>query len=90
MIDIESCNEALAMLAEAPDSQIDKSITDRLSKLKLDSNNIDSIKNELMLILDECCYASLASDFAMKALYQTFFQIGTQEDLDNYKSIFDK
>ena len=55
----------LAVLASAPESQIDKTITLKLSNLAKD----DCVKSEqIKEILDECAYASLASDFAMMAL----------------------
>lgn len=77
--------EIINILLEAPDSQIDKSIVERLGMLK--STSIDR-KLEMMSILDDCIYGALASDFAMKAMYYVFFEIlgGTKEDLANYKS----
>lgn len=71
-------NEMIQLLLEAPDTQIDPSVKERLSK--------SPSKEELLSIMDDCVYGSLVSDFAMKALYETFFMIGTKEELNAYKS----
>lgn len=55
----------LRQLATAPDTQIDKSMTQRLKAL---SEQERPDPAELKKILDECAYAALASDFAMHAM----------------------
>lgn len=59
-------DEILSMLAEAPDSQIDKTITPRIKELVGQQPDIVAVK--LKAILDDCAYASLASDFSMMAM----------------------
>lgn len=87
MIDIVKYNLAIELLCSAPDTQIDKIARDRIAKLKIDENSdMEAIKKDFLSVIDVCCYASLASDFAMKALYQTFFMIGTKEDFNKYKN----
>jgi hypothetical protein len=54
---ISKFKETLDMLSTAPDGQICKTITPKFKDVKCASDMKD--------ILDECCYASLASDFAM-------------------------
>ncbi len=51
-------------LAQAPDSQIDISITERVAKI--------TTAKEMKQILDECAYASLASDFAMATMHNVW------------------
>lgn len=58
--------DILVKFSEAPDSQIDKSITDKMKELL--SKNGTITKSEMKAILDDCAYFSLASDFAMRAM----------------------
>lgn len=59
-------DEILEALASAPDSQIDASITPRLKALV--GLPPDAIAARMKLILDDCAYSALASDFAMMAM----------------------
>jgi hypothetical protein len=56
----------LAELSQAPDTQIDHTITPRLYALI--GKPISEIESGLHEILDDCAYAALASDFAMVAM----------------------
>ena len=58
----------LKKLSEAPDSQIDKSMTDRIARLVGCTNEI--VATELKEIRDECVFASLCSDFALNIISQ--------------------
>jgi len=53
-------------LCEAPDTQIDVSVVPKLKNLK--TLPLSERPTEMKKILDECAYASLASDFAMLAM----------------------
>jgi hypothetical protein len=57
--------ELFTILSEAPDSQIDPSVTPRLKAL---AESDDVASDDLLKILDDCAYASLASGFAMAAM----------------------
>ncbi len=59
-------DEFLLDLSSAPDSQISKDQTQKLTLLI--GKPATEIAQGLKQILDDCCYASLASDFAMMAL----------------------
>lgn len=59
-------NEMLELLATAPDSQIDATITPRIKALI--GLPPDGIAARMKIILDECAFAALASDFAMMAM----------------------
>jgi len=59
-------DEMLEMISEAPDSQIDKTITDKMKKLI--GKPISEIKISIMYCIDMCVYGSLSSDFALQAL----------------------
>lgn len=71
-------NKMIELLLEAPDTQIDPSVKERLSK--------SPSKEEFLSIMDDCVYGSLVSDFAMQALKMTFLMIGNEEDILSYKS----
>ena len=53
----------LDAMCEAPDSQIDASIVEKLKKLR--EQTPENIVVDLKNIIDECVYASLASDFSI-------------------------
>ena len=58
-------SQILKSLSTAPDSQLDKSICERLKTL----SERDSLKAEdIKKILDDCAYGSLASDLVMRIL----------------------
>lgn len=59
-------DDILAALSAAPDGQIDQSITPRIKQLV--GLPPDVIAPRSKEILDECAFASLASDFAMVAM----------------------
>lgn len=67
-------------LADAPDTQIDTQFKQRFLELaeKEDFNPID-----LLQILDECAFASLASDFAMQAMHFLFEDMCKEKGLDS-------
>ncbi len=55
--------EFMEMLADAPDEQIDSSITEEIKELAGKSNGLIALG--LQAILDKCAGTGLASDFAM-------------------------
>ena len=63
MSDIDSL---LLSLSDAPDTQIDSEITPKIAGLI--GKPLDEIAVGMKAILDECAFASLASDFAMVAM----------------------
>lgn len=67
-------------LADAPDTQIDNQFKDRFLELAAaeDFNPLD-----LLQILDECAYASLASDFAMQAMHFLFEDMCKEKGSDS-------
>lgn len=60
-------DEMLGILSQAPDSQIDKMITERLKNLI--GKPIPEIKTEVMHCIDDCVNGSLSSGFALQALH---------------------
>ncbi len=66
----ENLDELLEELSEAPNSQISSEIVPRLRDLIGKSEK--DIAISLRKILDECAYYSLASDFAMQAMGETY------------------
>ncbi len=60
-------NEYIEQLLIAPDTQIDKSITERLKKLPEMSK--DEMKTEVMHCIDDCVYGSLANQFGLHTLH---------------------
>ena len=63
----KNVDEMLELLSSAPDTQIDKMITERLKKLI--GKPFDEIKTEVMHCIDDCVYGSLSSGFALQALH---------------------
>jgi hypothetical protein len=59
-------DEFLELLAAAPDTQIDGTVTIQLSELV--GQPYEVIARQLKQILDDCAYAALASDFSMMAM----------------------
>ncbi len=72
---MSSIDQLLQTLSEAPDSQIDASITPRIKSLV--GVNDEIVASELKTILDECAVSSLASDFAMNVLHQAWISVKT-------------
>lgn len=66
MTDRKPIDEMLELLSHAPDSQIDKTITERLKNLI--GKPLPEIKTEVMHCIDDCVYGSLSSGFALKTL----------------------
>ena len=62
----EAIEEMIALLAQAPDDQIDKKITRRLRGLI--GKPIPEIKTGVMHAIDDCVEGSLASGFAIETL----------------------
>ena len=56
----------LQTISEAPEGQLDPAIAKRVGALQGCSKEI--IAHEMKVILDECAYSSLASDFTMMVL----------------------
>lgn len=68
----------LEALSTAPDTSIDKAVTPRLKAL----SEKDEVKSdELLDILDDCAYASLASGFAMQAMNVVWKQMVDAEGI---------
>jgi hypothetical protein len=65
---VRPIDEFLELLSEAPETQIAEDITDKLSNLV--GLPYEQIATEMQTILDQCAFASLASDFAMMAMDQ--------------------
>lgn len=64
-------------LSEAPDTQICKTQTAKLKELSV----FDEVESsQLKQILDDCAYASLASDFAMVAMDAVWEMIKKEEN----------
>ena len=59
-------NELLDMILTAPSTQIDSTIIPRLRDLK--TTPVLDRPNKMKSILDDCAYAALASDFAMRTM----------------------
>jgi hypothetical protein len=70
--------DILKMLSEAPDGHISNSITPKLLAL---SGQPSVASDELLAILDECAYASLASEFGMVAMNSVWRQIYQEEGI---------
>ena len=84
MADIEgmekTIRELLVALSEAPDSQIDATITPKLAALaKQETLHAHQLKE----ILDTCAHASLATDFAMVAMDMAWQLMLTAERLSS-------
>lgn len=62
----EEVYEFLQILSKAPDTQIDKRVTDRLRNLI--GKDQETIKTEVMHCIDDCVYGGLSSGFALKSL----------------------
>jgi hypothetical protein len=71
-------SDIFAALAEAPDSQIDAKITARLRTMAT-AEQVSAA--EMKALLDECCYASLASDFAMQAMHTVWCELKKAEGI---------
>jgi len=68
----------LTALSGAPDTQIDASATARLAAL---SQQATVRSDELLAIIDDCVYASLASDFAIHAMNMVWTKMLAEEGL---------
>jgi len=58
----------LTTLSQAPDAQIDSTMTAKIKRLIGCTNEV--VKTELEEIRDECVHSSLASDFAIEMITQ--------------------
>ncbi len=67
---MENIDEFISLMSQAPDSQLDKSIIERLNKLK--GKHIEEIKPEFLKCIDDCQMYSLASGFAIIAMKTTY------------------
>ena len=63
----KAVDEMLQILSTAPDSQLDKLITEKLKSLI--GKPFPEIKTEIMHCIDDCVYGSLSSGFALQALH---------------------
>ena len=70
--------------ADAPDTQIDKSITARLRVLAAADH---VVSEEILTILDDCAYAGLASTFAMQAMNALWLTMLGAEGLTQEQAI---
>jgi hypothetical protein len=79
----EMTNKFLDQLLAAPDSQLDKSIVDRLKEAR--TKSLEEFKTELRHCIDDCVYGSLASGFALQTLHIVYeaFLGGKLEDFNN-------
>jgi hypothetical protein len=68
----------LAALATAPATQIDPIICTRLNEL---SKKKDPQSDEMLDIIDDCVFSSLASPFAMNALNEVWKRMITSEGI---------
>jgi hypothetical protein len=77
---MENIDEFITLMSQASDRQLDKSIIDRLNKLK--GKPIQEIKPEFLSCIDDCQMYSLASGFAIMAMKTTYEVVmdGKQED----------
>lgn len=74
--------EILQMLINAPDTQLDKIIRDRLEKVM--NGTVEELKKELRYSIDACAYASLSSGFVISVLHTIHRKVGgKQEDFNN-------
>ncbi len=71
-------SEIYKILADAPDNQISEKLRDKFLDLS-EENDYDPM--DILDILNKCIHGSLASDFAMQALYFIF------EDMCKSKNI---
>ena len=77
---MENIDEFISLMSQAPERQLDKSIVDRLDRLK--GKPIEEIKDEFLKCIDDCQMYSLASGFSivsMKVIYETILY-GKKED----------
>lgn len=70
-------DELIDLLCTGSDRQIDPCIFPRLQALKGKPDG--DIKDELLAILDDCAYGSLASDFVMHVLHVMWLNAGGTE-----------
>lgn len=79
----KNVDEMLELLSSAPDTQIDKRITERLKNLI--GKPFPEIKSEVMHCIDDCVYGSLSSGFALQALniLHEVHLDGKQEDFND-------
>ena len=63
---MEGLSELLKSISDAPSSQIDPDVANRIRSLIGESNS--KIRSELKDILDHCVKHSLASSFAMQSI----------------------
>lgn len=83
MESLDRINQMLESLSQAPNSQIDKRITDDLKELI--GKPIPEIKIGTVKAIDYCVVGGLASDFAMKSLmiFHEIYLDGTPEDFND-------
>ncbi len=76
----EDRDEMIDALCQASDEQLDASVNPRLQSLKARAN--DDMKDELLGIIDDCCYASLTSDFTISLMRIIWMNCGgTEQEL---------
>ena len=70
------------VLSDSPNDQIDIKFMTRFNEL---ANADDFDPMDILKILDECAFASLASDFAMQAMHFIFEDMCKEKGLDSRK-----
>ena len=78
---MENIDEFISLMAQASDRQLDKSIIDRLIKLK--GKPIEEIKPEFLSCIDDCQTYSLASGFAIIAM-KTAYEVAMDGKKEDY------
>ena len=74
MENLEPNWELLDMLSKAPESQLDKSMSDKLSELK--DKSVKEVADGLLYVLDMSVSGGLASDFVIKVLDMEWKRLG--------------
>ncbi len=77
---IRIIDEFLIILSEAPETQIDKSITDKIEELP--GKECQFIIEQLIKLRDDCVFAGLSSDFAIDAISIAIDMAQEQLELD--------
>ena len=79
----EALNDIVDMLCAAPDSQLDKSIIERIQVARHKSK--EEFRTEIRHCIDDCVYSALASGFTLKVLHSIYeaFLDGKPDDFRN-------
>lgn len=84
---VEPMWDVLKHLTQAPDSQLDKSMCEKLQEIVDEfegkENCNKEVADKLLYILDMCVYSSLASGFVIKILDVEWKRLGGTVEADN-------